>query len=51
MKFQEFVSVGAIRASLESTNKETVIDELVGALVAAGSIEGRSARRTSLSRS
>ncbi len=39
MKFADFVSVGAINADLAATNKEAVIEELVGSLVAAGSIK------------
>ena len=39
MKFADFVSAGAINADLAATNKEAVIEELVGSLVAAGSIK------------
>ena len=39
MKFADFVSVGAINADLAATNKEAVIEELVGSLVASGSIK------------
>jgi PTS system nitrogen regulatory IIA component len=38
MKFNDFVSVTAIRAELGSDTKEGVIRELVGALVAAGEL-------------
>ncbi|MEQ8788244.1 MAG: PTS sugar transporter subunit IIA [Pirellulaceae bacterium] len=38
MKFNDFVSVTAIRAELGSDSKEGVIRELVGALVAAGEL-------------
>lgn len=39
MKFQEFVSVEAIRADLDADCKEGVIRELVGALVTSGAID------------
>ena len=38
MKFQDFVSVEAIRADLSADDKEGVIRELVGALVSTGQI-------------
>ena len=38
MKFSDFVSVSAIRADLAADDKQTVIRELVGALVSAGQI-------------
>lgn len=38
MKFNDFVSVSAIRADLGADDKEGVIRELVGALVAAGEL-------------
>ncbi len=38
MKFSDFISQGAIRASLASTSKEAVIGELVDSLQAAGEI-------------
>jgi len=38
MKFNDFVSITAIRAELGSDSKEGVIRELVGALVAAGEL-------------
>jgi PTS system fructose-specific IIA component/PTS system nitrogen regulatory IIA component len=39
MKFDDFIESGAIKAELESVDKENVIQELVGALVAAGGIK------------
>ena len=39
MKFSDFVNSNAIRAELAAEDKEEVIQELVGALVAAGAIE------------
>jgi PTS system fructose-specific IIA component/PTS system nitrogen regulatory IIA component len=39
MKFADFIEVGAIKAELESTDKESVIKELVGGLVASGGIK------------
>jgi PTS system fructose-specific IIA component/PTS system nitrogen regulatory IIA component len=38
MKFADFVAAGAIRANLEAQDKEGVIREMVGALLAAGKI-------------
>jgi PTS system fructose-specific IIA component/PTS system nitrogen regulatory IIA component len=38
MKFADFIEPGAIKSELESRDKETVIKELVGTLVAAGGI-------------
>lgn len=39
MKFSEFVSKGAIRCNLGSTDKESVISELVDALLESGEIK------------
>ncbi len=39
MKFSDFVSSKSIRAELSSTDKESVISELVDSLLAAGDIE------------
>jgi PTS system fructose-specific IIA component/PTS system nitrogen regulatory IIA component len=39
MKFADFIEGGAIKAELAADAKKTVIDELVGSLVAAGGIK------------
>lgn len=39
MKFQDFVSVGAIRAAMDSNTKEGVIEELVQALVQSEAVD------------
>ena len=39
MKFANFIEVGAIRADLEAEDKESVVIELVGALVGAGAVK------------
>ncbi len=39
MKFNDFVSTGAIKADLESQDKESVLRELVGSLAAAGDLK------------
>jgi PTS system fructose-specific IIA component/PTS system nitrogen regulatory IIA component len=39
MKFSDFVNVKAIKADLESDDKQSVIQELVGSLTKAGAIE------------
>ncbi len=39
MKFADFIEKGAIKAELESSAKETVIQELIAALVSAGGIK------------
>ena len=39
MKFSDFVSTAAIKADLESLDKESVLRELVGSLAAAGDLQ------------
>jgi len=39
MKFANFIEVGAIRADLKAEDKRSVVEELVGALVAAGGVK------------